>query len=147
MTIKHVCEICGKRNTKTFYNEKFEMILCDSCLVMCKLHKFNYIPPEGEIHYDDEGNIICHICGRGFKKLSQHIRYKHHISNSEYKEKFGLNRTARLTGKNYIAPPVNNDIRDFSKNSRFEKGHKKSSKTRRLQAIKNKTAIKHNTDK
>ena len=77
--MKLVCEICGRSNNRTKYKEEFDMILCDSCVIMCKKYKFHYIPPLGEIHYDDKGNIICHICGRSFKKLTEHIKFKHNM--------------------------------------------------------------------
>ena len=142
-----VCDVCGRSNYKTKYRDKFEMTLCDSCLLMCKRYKFHYIPPLGEIHYDEEGNMICHVCGRSFKKLSEHIRAKHHMTNGEYKKKFELNRTAKLTGTNFTKPIIVNDITEYSRESRFKPGHKKSSKTRRLQALKNRAAIKKKTKK
>ena len=143
----HICEICGRSNNRTKYQEKFELILCDSCLRMCKKYKFYYIPPKGEIHYDNEGNIICHCCGRSFKKLSEHIKTKHHMSKDRYKEEFGLNRTAKLTGTNFPMPTIVSDITEISKAYRFKQGHKKSNKSKRLQTIKNRTGLKYNTKK
>ena len=61
-----------------------------------------------------------------------------------YKAKFGLNRSAKLTGTNFI-PNVTNDITQYNLNTRFKEGHKKSSKPKRLQTIKNRTGIKYNT--
>lgn len=142
--MKCICEICGKSNSRTRYTERFDMILCDSCLLMCKKHEFHYIPPKGEVHYDNKGSIICHVCGRSFKKLSEHIRTKHHMDKDAYKAKFGLNRSAKLTGTNFI-PNVTNDITQYNLNTRFKEGHKKSSKPKRLQTIKNRTGIKYNT--
>lgn len=142
--MKQICEICSKSNSRTTYKERFNMILCDSCLLMCKKHDFHYIPPKGEVHYDNEGNIICHICGRSFKKLSEHIRTKHHMDKDTYKEKFGLNRSVRLTGTNFI-PNITNDITKYSSNTRFKEGHKKASKPKRLQTLKNRTGLKYNT--
>ena len=90
----------------------------------------------GEIHHDSEGNIICHVCGRSFKKLSIHIQSKHKLSTSEYKEKFGLNRGSSLTGKNFTSN-ICVDVTTVSANTRFTKGHTKSKCPRRLQAKKN----------
>ena len=139
--MKLVCEICGRSNNRTKYKEEFDMILCDSCVIMCKKYKFHYIPPLGEIHYDDKGNIICHICGRSFKKLTEHIKFKHNIHKEDYKEKFGLNRTCKLTGTNFI-PNIIVDITQYSTETRFKNEHQKSTKTKRLQTIKNRKKIK-----
>ena len=53
MSNRCICEICGRSNKKTKYTDKFDKVLCDSCLLMCKKHEFNYIPPLGEVHYDE----------------------------------------------------------------------------------------------
>lgn len=140
--MKRVCEICGRSNDRTNYKDEFDMILCDSCLIMCKKHKLHYIPPNGEIHYDSEGNVICHVCGRSFKKLTEHIKFKHGMDKEAYKEKFELNRNCKLTGKNFI-PNIMNDITEYSEKTRFKEGHKNSKKTRRLQSIKNRTGMKY----
>lgn len=131
--ITETCEICGRSNKKTRYSVEYDSILCDSCLLMVKKHPVIYCPPKGEIHYDKDGNILCHICGRGFKKLSEHLKFKHHISTSEYKEKFSLNRTAKLTGKNFI-PNITIDVSENRNCTQFKVGHKHSKKERRLQA-------------
>lgn len=141
MSNRCICEICGRSNKKTKYTDKFDKVLCDSCLLMCKKHEFHYIPTLGEVHYDEKGNIICHVCGRAFKKLTEHIKFKHGMDKDTYKEKFGLNRTCRLTGTNFV-PNISNDITKYSEATRFKKGHKKASKTKRLQTIKNRRKIK-----
>lgn len=139
--MKDVCSICGKSNKRTSYKEQLNMILCDSCYKMCQKYKYHYIPPKGEIHYDCDGNIICHICGRSFKKLSVHIKTKHNMDNKTYKEIFGLNRTVSLTGTNFIKN-VTTDITKYSANTMFKKGHTKSRKPKRLQALKGKSKTK-----
>ena len=134
----NICEFCGRTNKQTTYNNEYKTVLCDSCRIMFKKHPMVYIPPVGEIHYDKDGNIICRVCGRSFKKLSLHLKTKHRMSTCEYKETFGLNRTSKLTGKNFI-PNIIVDVTTVNHINRFEKGHTKSvNKTRRLQAFKNK---------
>lgn len=44
----------------------------------------------GKIIFFD-GNPVCHICGKSFKRLMTHVRQSHKISAREYKETFGLN--------------------------------------------------------
>lgn len=130
------CNICGKTNKKISYYSELNEVLCESCYKMCKKYPFKYIPPAGEIHYDNDGSILCHVCGRSFKKLSTHISSKHNMTTDEYREKFGLNRNSKLTGKNFI-PNITVDITTVSKNTRFYEGHKiNSDKTKRLQGIK-----------
>lgn len=132
----NICSCCGRSNKRTKYFDEYDCILCDSCLLMYKKYPIHYIPPMGEIHHDSEGNIICHVCGRSFKKLSIHIQSKHKLSTSEYKEKFGLNRGSSLTGKNFKSN-ICVDVTTVSANTRFTKGHTKSKCPRRLQAKKN----------
>ena len=44
---------------------------------------------------------ICHICGKAFVKLQQHIYYSHNLTKNEYCDKFGINHNARLTADDY----------------------------------------------
>lgn len=49
-------------------------------------------PHYGEVVYDANGNPICHICGKGFRKLLSHVWQKHELYGNEYKEMFGLDK-------------------------------------------------------
>lgn len=44
----------------------------------------------GIIEYDNDGNPICEICKKSFKRVLSHVRQKHFISEKEYKLTFGL---------------------------------------------------------
>ena len=44
----------------------------------------------GIIEYNLDGNPICEICGKSFKRVLSHARQKHKINEKEYKLKFGL---------------------------------------------------------
>lgn len=132
------CECCGKNKKRVCWSEEYEKNLCDSCWKMYKHHPVKYIPPKGEVHYDEEGNFICHECGRSFKKLSGHIKARHNLSNDEYREKYELNRSQGLTGKNFV-PNIVVDITTVSSDTRFKLGHKYGTIKRRAQAVKNKT--------
>ena len=48
------------------------------------------LPPKGEIRYTNEGDVICHICGRAFARLLTHVRQYHEMSEKEYKREYGL---------------------------------------------------------
>lgn len=51
------------------------------------------LPPKGTVSYDDEGNPICHICGRSYAKLMSHAWQIHGVYSHEYKKEFGLYTT------------------------------------------------------
>lgn len=53
----------------------------------------------GIIEYNKDGHLKCEICGNYFSRLSNHLRFFHVISSSEYKETYGLNRTQALWSK------------------------------------------------
>ena len=63
----------------------------------------NPLPQPGKIEHDYRGYVICHICGRAYKRLGSHVRESHKMTTAEYKEKFGLCNNARTTEKNYSA--------------------------------------------
>lgn len=132
------CQECNKVKKSVHKSIKYGIYLCDNCRVTYRKHPVIYIPPNGEIHYDNEGRVICHECGRSYHKLTTHILTMHKMTASEYKEKFELNRTCRLTSKHLQEKFKNNpnvDILTVRKG--FEVGHKISAKPRRLQMKKN----------
>lgn len=61
----------------------------------------NPLPQLGKIEHDHRGYVVCHICGRAYKRLGSHIRESHNMTIAEYKEKFGLCNNAKTTEKNY----------------------------------------------
>lgn len=90
------CSKCGKELTKSYGG------LCQAC------YRYyhdggtdNPIPEPGTIAYDHRGYVVCHICGRAFKRLGSHAKESHNMSVAEYKEKFELCKNARTTEKNY----------------------------------------------
>lgn len=44
----------------------------------------------GVIEYDSYGNPICELCGKSFKRVMSHVRYKHSMTAREYKTQFGF---------------------------------------------------------
>ena len=88
--------------------------------------KDNYsLPPEGEIWYDKNGKVICHICGKSFSKLSSHTVQAHNINSNTYKEMFGLKKTCKLTSKSlseYFKNKTRKDITKHSNKTQFKKG-------------------------
>lgn len=55
-----------------------------------------YHPHYGEVVYTSEGLLVCHICGKAFKKLGAHVWNTHKIRSREYKQMYGLDLCAGL---------------------------------------------------
>jgi hypothetical protein len=109
----------------------------------------NPLPLLGNIAHDHRGYVVCHICGRAYKRLGSHIKESHNMSITEYKEKFGLCRSAKTTEKNYSQHMHNlayqygmpEMLQETGKITRFKKGQKiRLGKEVRLQECLNKTA-------
>ena len=47
-------------------------------------------PHYGEIIKNPDGTLVCHICGKSFRKLGSHAYMTHGITSREYKIMFGL---------------------------------------------------------
>lgn len=45
----------------------------------------------GIIEYNEVGQPMCEICGKHFDRVIAHARQKHHMSEREYKLRFGFN--------------------------------------------------------
>lgn len=76
--------------------------MCQSCYnYFRKGGVINPIPDKGVIAYDHRGYVVCHICGKAYKRLGSHIKESHNMSIAEYKAKFELCNNARTTEKNY----------------------------------------------
>lgn len=93
------CIKCGKEITGKKYGE-----LCQGCYKYFKDGgKIYPIPPSGIIQKDDRGYVICHICGKSYKRLGSHIRESHQMTIEEYKEIYGLCRRRKTTEAGYSA--------------------------------------------
>jgi hypothetical protein len=56
----------------------------------------------GKVDYDPLMDAFrCEICGKWFKGLGYHISKKHQMTVDEYKEHFGIERSASLLSKEY----------------------------------------------
>lgn len=95
----YACKFCGKmqKGSKVYPNE-----LCQGCYKY--FHEggtINPLPSRGEIARDSRGFVVCHICGRAYKRLGSHIRESHGMTIAEYKEMFGLCANSRTTEQEY----------------------------------------------
>jgi hypothetical protein len=61
----------------------------------------NPLPKTGEIAYDSRGFVVCHICGKAYKRLGSHIKESHGTTIAEYKERFGLCANSKTTEHTY----------------------------------------------
>lgn len=91
-----LCKCCGD----TIENRRTD--LCQSCYVYFRnggvVHP---LPKEGTVEKDERGFVICHICGKAYKKLGGHVVNKHHMTTEFYKEKFGLCSRTKITEAKY----------------------------------------------
>ena len=106
------CSKCGKHTDRSYAG------MCQSC------YRYyhdggteNPLPPLGKIAHDHRGYVVCHICGRAYKRLGSHIKESHNMSIAEYKAKFELCNNAKTTEANYQARIRNtrlvNKMQDF----------------------------------
>lgn len=91
------CIDCGTTTGRIIKSKRFGVDLCSKCYQLWSAAngrpKEHPLPSIGEITFDEQGFPICHVCGRAYKKLLMHVYQKHDMSEKEYKEKFGLDRT------------------------------------------------------
>lgn len=97
--IERVCEDCGDTYIGTKWSYK-----CPSCYAYLRVHPEGAYPqPDyGEVLYASNGDPVCHICCKAYRKLGNHIRFKHKITQEEYRETFGLHHNTRLSNQDYI---------------------------------------------
>ena len=104
------CQMCGGNNTTT---GKY----CNACYSYLRKHpEGEYpLPPKGVIHYASNGDPICHICGQAHRKLGNHIRFKHNMTQNEYRDMFRLYHNTRLSNYEYIEnmSQINNKHKDI----------------------------------
>lgn len=121
------CKKCGKHTNRSYAG------MCQSC------YRYyhdggtdNPLPELGKVEYDHRGYVVCHICGRAYKRLGSHIKESHNMNIAEYKAKYELCRNARTTEKNYSQHMHNlaykydmpQRLKEAGKITRFKKGSK-----------------------
>ena len=89
----------------------------------------------GIIEYDEKGNPICEICRKPFKRVLNHARQKHNISEKEYKKKFGFDLYKGICSQEsanksreklmlHYDKVVSENLLQNGKTTRFKKGSK-----------------------
>ena len=95
--VVHKCNLCGREYKENGY-------YCPSCYAYLRVHPEGLYPePElGEVLYAPNGDPVCHICRKAFRKLGNHIRFCHNMSQEEYRELFKLHHSTRLSNDEYV---------------------------------------------
>ena len=92
------CSDCGKGILHKVYPSG----LCEGCYnYYRKGGTVNPIPDLGVIAYDERGYVVCHICGKAYKRLGSHVKETHNMRMSLYKEKYGICNSAKTTEERY----------------------------------------------
>lgn len=110
------CNSCGESNEKVKVYNSFDTTLCRRCyLKFLKSRKENEIESVKEVKsieewdisninnneptYNEEGKIMCNICGEHFNNLGLHVHYSHGISIKQYRQIYGYDDKVSLIGK------------------------------------------------
>lgn len=92
------CSKCGKSTDRSYAG------MCQGCYKYYRSGGTdNPLPQLGKVTYDRRGYVVCHICGRAYKRLGSHIKESHNMTIAEYKAKFELCNNAKTTEQNYSA--------------------------------------------
>ena len=92
-----ICLSCNK-DVNALYSEG----LCRACYKYFKDGgTVNPLPDVGTIAYDERGYVVCHICGKAYRRLGTHVAQAHDLTIKAYKERFGLCNNAKTTEANY----------------------------------------------
>ena len=134
------CKECGTtRKVKLF--KRFNSCLCSNCYKYYKEHPVNELPKKGEVAYDNQGRVICHICGRAFHKVLTHCKQRHGLTAYEYKKMFGLDVKKGLTS-NYTKEKLRKSVQDNYDKVVSENLIKGGKKTRFINGSKGRTKDK-----
>ena len=80
------CKFCGNYCDK---NMRGYCQVCYKYFVIDGKHIYD-LPSFGKVEYNEDGDVICHICGKAFRKLGGHIWNGHHMKMRDYCTKYGL---------------------------------------------------------
>lgn len=148
-----VCSVCDKN----FEGRQYPNRLCQSCYnYFRKGGTISKIPDIGVIQYDHRGYVVCHICGRAYRRLGSHIKESHNMSISAYKSEFGLCNSTKTTECEYsshmrelaIYHKMPQRLIESGKGTRIKPGekHLRYGKKARLQECLARSSRNKNTD-
>ena len=129
-----VCSSCGR--TISSHSKKYPKGLCQSCYKYFKKGgKVHLRPIAGQVKYDDEGKLVCHICGKSYVKLMAHVAQVHGMEEKEYKRVYKLYKGKGLIStehkkvlqknvENHKEVVINQNLLNKGKGTRWDKGSK-----------------------
>lgn len=98
MKYAQICPSCNN----AFVSKRYPNGYCQRCYNYFRTGGSVYpIPAKGIIAKDEQGKIICHVCGKSFKVVGDHVRLAHNMTIKEYKEEFGICNNTHLTESDY----------------------------------------------
>lgn len=96
--VTYNCSFCNDLYT----GKKLPDMYCQKCYkYFCKGGVIHELPPKGQIVKDENGYVICHICGKSFRKLGAHVKESHRMTMLEYKDQFDLYHSSKATEESY----------------------------------------------
>lgn len=94
-----ICPYCGENIEQSYLKSR---ITCQSCYLYNRRGGvIHAIPDPGTIVTDEQGNLVCHLCGQAHSKLGSHIYNKHNLTVEEYKEQFDIPQNASLASQQH----------------------------------------------
>ena len=94
-----LCPYCRETIDHSYLKTK---VICQACyLYTQKGGSFHAIPDSGVVVKDEEGKVVCHICGQAHTKLGNHIYAKHNMSIADYKDHFDIPQNVSLASSTY----------------------------------------------
>lgn len=127
------CKFCHKpvkRPSKGYCVSCYQYFILYSCIswVPSNYGELNRVDIKEDKQYEWP---ICHICGKAFTKLQQHIWYAHNLTKNEYCDLFGLDRSINMTSPVYnkkmhdyaIKYNMDKQLEETGRNTRFKSGH------------------------
>ena len=124
------CKFCGKEDKRANCMQGYCQV-CYKYFVLEGKQVYD-IPKFGEMVYVENGDVVCNICGKAFRKLGGHLYQAHNLTSKEAFVQFGWFRNAKATNENYrkymkdiIQPKcINDNLLEKGKPTRLTKGNK-----------------------
>lgn len=124
------CKFCGNEDPRAIHMQGYCQV-CYKYFVTDGKHAYD-IPKFGEMVYAENGDVVCNICGKAFRKLGGHLVQAHGLTSKEAFIKFGWFRNAKASNENYrehmrkvIKPKcIDDNLLEKGKPTRLIKGNK-----------------------
>lgn len=132
--VKRVCKFCGKVQYRPMAKG-----YCVSCYQYFVMFNYKLFTPSQygslsrvtDVNSNQYGWPICHICGKAYTKLQQHIWYTHKLTKKDYCDLFGIDRGINMTSQEYNTKMSNlaykynmpEQLKKAGQSTRFKPGH------------------------